>query len=314
MIAEYKRRSTPSLRSRLYEVEELINGLGRVQYYSNKNWVCELFEGTEYGRVWKFDCIWPGYLAESKLWLKIQKIFVMSASLRPFDLKTLLNVPSDQLEFREWPRQFRAQDTPVYAVPARRPDGQKIRIVYHTQEDDLQLWVKRIDEIIEPRLGRKGIIHTVSFARQQYLVTHSRFARHFLVNRSRSESESAAAIADKYIHSEPPSILVSPSFDTGWDFPGDHCRWQIISKIAFPETKSKLMSRRKELSANYINSIAMRNLIQSSGRGSRSKLDWCEVFVVDGSASGFFYRNRNLAPRWFNLIEMNTVPKPMRSR
>jgi hypothetical protein len=31
-----------------------------------------------------------------------------------------------------------------------------------------------------------------------------------------------------------PAFLVSPSMTTGWDFPYDQCRWQIIAKVPIP--------------------------------------------------------------------------------
>jgi hypothetical protein len=116
-------------------------------------------------------------------------------------------------------------------------------------DDDKYMWLRRIDRLIDPRvaLGRKGIIHTVSYQRTKELITQSDHKKWMLVHDSANTRE----IIQQFKNAEGPWILVSPSIVTGYDFPGDQCRYQIIAKVPIPDMRGPIMSRRKELDPEY---------------------------------------------------------------
>ena len=70
----------------------------------------------------------------------------------------------------------------------------------------------------------------------------------------------------------PGAVLISPSFSTGWDFKGKIAEWQIVSKLAFVDTrkeKSPVMHRRKEDDKTFPTYLAAQDLVQSCGRIQR---------------------------------------------
>ena len=301
-MVKYKLTKNPSLLHRLYAMEELASVVEEVSRMTLDGWVCEMRQGTNYGRTWDFDPIWPGMYAESRLFCGVKKVVLMSATLRPASL-AMLGINPREAEFREWPRVFPSNRTPVYAVPT-------IRMNHRNTDADLEKWVGRIDEIVGSRTDRKGIIHTVSYSRQKYILEHSKYAEHMLANTGAADSDSAMEIMARFKASQAPSILVSPSFSTGVDFPGRDCEWQIICKVPFVDLRSKVMAARNERNKTYVNYLAMQDIIQQSGRGTRFKLDRCEVFVIDSNVLWFFQQNKGLAPRWFELIRTEHVPEP----
>ncbi len=292
--------------------EALADKLDKLKSVKDDGWVCELQEGTRIGRRWEFDPVWPGMYAERTLFTGIPHILLISATLRPKTL-TLLGVRGDHSDFYEWSRVFPANRSPVYSIPARREDGTEIRLNYKTKDPDLRLWVKRIDEIIESRLDRKGIIHTVSYARQQYLMDHSQFAGYMVGNTNDPDSPRAAEIVHGFKSASAPCILVSPSFSTGWDFPGAEAEWIIVAKIPFPNSRTKVMKERMRRDPQYANYLAMQDLVQSAGRGMRSDRDRCEVLIVDATITWFLWQNQALAPKWFEVRKMAKIPPPPRS-
>lgn len=300
-MQDHRKKPSLSGRNKLYELEQLKEALERISTMDPKNWVCEMHEGTKYGRQWVFDCIWPGAWAESRLFLGIKKVVLLSATLRPAAL-TMLGIKKDQYSFREWPRIFPANRTPIYHLPT-------VRLNHRTTDEDLQKWLKRIDDIIRSRIGHKGIIHTVSYARQRYLLDNSEFRDIMVANTSDPDSDSAAEVVGKFKEMDTPAVLVSPSFSTGWDFPDDSCRWQIITKLAFPDSRSKVMKERKERNEIYFNYLTMQDLIQACGRGTRHEKDWCEVFCVDDSITWFLMQNKSLAPSWFDVLRRADTPE-----
>lgn len=300
------------LRERVRDLDTLTQSLDSIVGMQDKDWVVEQRQGTTVGRVWTFDCVWPGMWSE-KLWCQIPNVVVMSATLKPMSMN-LLGIKKEEREYKEWDRIFPAVRTPIVHVNT-------VRLNKNTKEEGLLRWVARIDEIVESRAikgKRKGLIHTVSYARQQFYMENSRWRDSGVFDWNSStdpESGTARDVYERFLGvkgGEAGSVLVSPSFSTGWDFRDDECRWQVIGKIPFPDSRGKVMKARMERDDRYLNYVAMQDLVQACGRGTRWEKDWCEVFVVDDSVKWFLWQNKNLAPDWFTVRSVNEVPEPIR--
>lgn len=270
-----------------------------------KGWTCEEKVNRNGGTYWHFDPVWPGLYAERHLFVNIPKVILLSATIRPKTM-ALLGVANGDFNFREWPRQFPVHRSPIYHIPA-------VRMNWKTTYNELIAWTEVIDTIIDSRgkeAGRKGIIHTVSYDRQEFLMLHSRHRSLMMGNTSDPNSETAAEIVDKFKAAPGPAILISPSFSTGWDFPGRQCEWQIICKLPFPNSKSKVMKERIKRDNRYLDYITMQELVQACGRGTRFELDRCETFIVDDMINGFAWRAKAQAPGWFLVRPMQRGKLP----
>lgn len=290
-------------RNRVYQLEELKEGLDKLSRMNSKDWVMERQDGTDFGRRWQFDCVWPGAWAEARLFFGIPKVVFMSGTLRPQHPK-MLGVKREELAFREWPWQFPKQNTPIYHVKT-------VRLNSKTGEDDKQKWIARIDEILEMEFaaGSKGLIHTVSYDRAKYIAHHSRFSLDFFMNGNDPDSPDAAQVFEDYSQAEGPAALVSPSFGTGWDFAGKLASFIIVAKLPFPDFRSKVMQARLARSPQYTDMLCMQDLVQSCLRGSRSEEDICRVYLIDDSITYFMKKAKGLAPGWFRVMRVNEVPK-----
>lgn len=283
-------------------LEQLADRLKRMQNLNNDNWVIEKCEGhARWGRYWRFDCVWPGQYGEMLL-QRIPRVIMMSGTLRPYTLG-LLGIKKADYSFRAWPRVFPANRAPFYHINTAR-------VKYGMPPEDVAKWLRTIDDIIEPRLGRKGIIHTVSYARQKLLQERSRFARYFVCNSNEPDSEAATEVVGKFKKSKAPAILVSPSMSTGWDFPYDSCEWAISTKIPFPDMTSKVMKRRKEMDDAYPMKMAAQELGQQLGRPMRAADDRAELFCVDDMIVWFKKAAAAYLPDGFAVTSLNEPPKP----
>lgn len=283
-------------------METLLDRLARLQTLNEKNWVCEFSEGTKYGRFWKFDCVWPGQYGEM-LFQHIPNVILMSGTLRP---KTLgeLGIKRENADFRSWPRVFAPNRSPFYHIKT-------VPVKYGMPDSDVQKWLDTIDEIIESRYReRKGIIHTVSYARQRLLLDRSRFRKYMVANSNEPDSPEASAVVEQFRQRSAPSILVSPSFGTGWDFPGSDCEWQIITNIPFPPMQSKVMKRRKEIDPSYQAAQAAKELGQALGRPMRFEKDRAESFIVDDRIGWFVKLAGKFLPEDFSYSTLLKVPVP----
>lgn len=283
-------------------MESLLDKLSRLQTLNSDNWVCEISEGTKYGRFWKFDCVWPGQYSEMLL-QRIPNVILMSGTLRPKSLGEL-GIKRDAADFRSWPRIFPPQRSPFYHIKS-------VAVKYGMSPEQEQKWLDTIDSIIESRHHeRKGIIHTVSYARQRILLERSRYRRYMLANSNEPDSEEASAVVDRFKMAAAPCILVSPSFSTGWDFAGKLCEWQIITNIPFPPMQSKVMKRRKEIDPSYQAAQAAKELGQTLGRPMRFEQDRAETFIVDDRIGWFVKLAGKFLPEDFSYTSLLQIPPP----
>ena len=252
------------------------------------------------GREVRFGPSNPAPWAESALFLNIPHIIMTSATISRKTADSL-GIPSDQLEVHEYPAAFPVERRPVYIIPAAR-------MQHRISEAELDIWRSRIDHIIGQRLDRKGIIHTTSYSRAAWLTQRSKHRHHMISHDQRGTRQAV----DQFKRAKAPAILVSPSVTTGHDFPGDTCRYIIVSKVPFPSVKDRFVKARQKLDKEYPLYCAMQSLVQSVGRGMRSADDMVESFIVDSQAVWFLYKYKHLMPRWFaeSISKPATIPSP----
>jgi Rad3-related DNA helicase len=175
----------------------------------------------------------------------------------------------------------------------------------------MRLWVNKIDQIIDRRLDRKGIIHTVSYARVDLI---KQWSRHRDIMMTHQTATTRDVVAD-FKRARAPAVLVSPSMATGWDFPYDECNYQIIGKVPFPDSRDKVLQARTKIDPVYSYYITMQSLVQASGRGMRAEDDICETIVVDDHISWFIGKwGATLAPAWFRQAYKisRTIPEAVK--
>jgi len=298
-VKRYKRSRAPYVKELVRRLESLCEAFESMQSMDPANWICE--SHGEYGhRKFTFDSVWPGMRAESRLFMNVPRVFMLSATLRRKSMG-LLGLKPGSYSFKEWPRVFPKERSPVYRIPGASMSGKRIT------DAGLKNWVSVIDKIIDSRLDRKGIIHTSSYKRQQYLVENSRHSALFHVNTTEAGSPTSVMIAEAFRAASEPAVLVSPSFTTGWNFPGRECEYQIIAKVPF-KRMDKVNKARAERDPGYLTYATMQEIVQMCGRGMRFPMDRCETFVVDDDFDWFYKMARASAPDWFSYTLITKLP------
>ena len=239
---------------------------------STDDWVTETDESN--GNI-RIAPVWVRKYAESHLFLNIPRVIMMSATVRP-KIKDLLSIPNDNCVFTEYPSTFSVERRPIYWIPT-------VRLNYESPQEDLRTWAVRIDQILGRRLDRKGIVHTVSYARQKYLLEHSRFRDYMYHNTPGNAQE----VVKAFRAAAAPAVLVSPSVGTGFDFVGNQARFQIIGKVPFRDARGAILKSQVQEDPDYLNYLTAQDLIQTSGRVVRSPDDFAETFILDDSIEWF---------------------------
>lgn len=245
----------------------------------------------------QFAPVWPAPLAEQYLFRGVPKILMISATVRP---KTLdyLGVARADADFWEEPSTFPLARRPVIHIPT-------VSLTHKSGDLALRTWVARHDQIVRARPGVRGIIHTGSYPRAKYLAEHmatkDRLLRHRAASSWQTYGFSLAEAMREFRDRDPGEglWLISPALTTGYDFPDDLCRVQIISKVPFPDTSSELVKARTQRDKDYGMYLAMQTLVQAAGRSTRSETDWSEVFLLDDQIRWFLWKYEHFAPKWF---------------
>lgn len=274
-------------------------------------WVAELNRNNGY----TLAPVWPHQYAEDVLFLGVPKIVLVSATILP---KTchLLGIEDEDLEFYDYPSSFPPRRSPVYYIPT-------VRVNHKWTSEDAALWLDHIDRIIGSRLDRRGIIHSVSYDRRDLILNRSKYARYMITHSPGSEA--AMEQVRRFRNTPPPVILLSPSVTTGYDFRYTDCEYQIICKVPFPDTRSKIVQSRcgrlaakgsaeRERGQEYEIYSTVQTLVQESGRGMRAADDQCETFVTDDQINWIERAYKHLIPLWWRRLfrrpSRGTFPVP----
>lgn len=267
------------------------------------DWVAET---TPSGAV--FSPIWAHAYAEQYLFKSIPRIMLVSATLQPV-VARYLGIDPVNMEWREFTSTFHPDRRPLIFCPTTEVDR-------HWTEGQIRIWVNKIDSIIDKRLDRKGIIHARSYERAALIMARSRHAKGgagggILLSHGRRD---VREVVEQFRKRSAPCVLVSPSVETGYDFPYDACYYQIIVKVPFPDGRSAVIRERARTDKAYLNYLTARALIQQTGRGMRAEDDMCETIVIDNHMDWFWpaAKRQKLIPEWFRRayrVEMG-VPNP----
>jgi Rad3-related DNA helicase len=285
---------------RAVKLERKLAGLKRLAAMDERTYVYE-----EDGARKSWLPVYPGRHAGKLIWAGVPRVLLMSATVTKETMRQL-GVPDAPL--LSYPCDFPEARCPVYWV------GCGVRLNYRTGDEEKLKWLEKIDEIIDKRLDRKGIIHTVSYDRQQFVMLHSRHRDRMLGNVASQDQRfgdevvpvGVSAVVEKFKSSAAPCILVTPSVGMGWDFPGKECEWQVIAKVPYMRQTDLTKKRGIE----WLGYQAMQTFAQSTRRGMRYRMDRCETFVVDDSFGWFWMRNKDSLPKWVKVRKMDVVPEP----
>jgi Rad3-related DNA helicase len=311
--ASYRLKHTTDLRDRIRHLEDFEESLARVERMTSKDWVLERTDGTNQGRKWVFDCVWPAAWVESRLFCGVPKVVVMSGTLNR-QIRVRLGVKKENFEFRSWPLQFPASATQIYHV-------RTVRMNSKIDKAGLDKWVKRTDEVLdaEYEVGHQGLILPVSYERQQHLLDHSRWNHTFVANTKDPESDTAVEVYEKFItgQSEKHKVkgklggvaLVSPSFGMGWDFKHCAARFSIIAKLPYRNFMSKVVKARLVRDKRYTDTLCVQDLYQAIGRIVRDFDDWGRCYIIDDSIVYLMRVAGDLAPEGYRIVHVNEVPK-----
>ena len=96
-----------------------------------------------------------------------------------------------------------------------------------------------------------------------------------------------------------PTVLLSPSLREGVDLPDDFLRFQIITKVPYPDLGDPWTAVRQARDPRWYALETAKALVQAYGRSCRHARDHGVIYVLDAQFARFLQRYRPLLPAWF---------------
>ena len=192
------------------------------------------------------------------------------------------------------PMTFPVEHRPIYQCP----------VATMTAKDKATAWpqmVKGIVKVLERHRDERVLVHAVSYALANEIVKGLQAAglnRDIVTYRTPTDRDDAVA---RYRRT-PGAVIVAPSLDRGVDLKGDDCRVVIVAKVPFPYLGDPQVSKRMHMPGGkqWYAVQTVRTIVQMTGRGVRSKDDWCATYVLDSQfGSNIYKRHKRLFPEWW---------------
>jgi Rad3-related DNA helicase len=192
------------------------------------------------------------------------------------------------------PSPFALEQRPI----AYRPVGAFSRATRARLEPAL---FEEVATILAEHPADKGLIHVASYEAGRRLVDAlaaraPRDARRLLWINS---ADGKAAALGHHRASSLPTVLVSPSLREGVDLPDDFLRFQILTKLPYPDLGDPWTAARQARDPRWYAIETAKALVQAYGRSCRHAADYGITYVLDEQFARFLQRYRVLLPEWF---------------
>ena len=203
---------------------------------------------------------------------------------------------------------FETDDVRVFATPSPFPLEQR-PIVYRPVGALSRASLPALEPALFAEIvsilvahGRdKGLIHVASYAIARRLIAD--VARRAPLEARRlifvESSEAKATALERHRASAAPTVLVSPSLREGVDLPDDFLRFQIITKMPYPDLGDPWTAARRARDPRWYAVETAKALVQAYGRSCRHADDHGATYVLDAQFERFLQHNRPLLPDWF---------------
>jgi Rad3-related DNA helicase len=157
---------------------------------------------------------------------------------------------------------------------------------------------KAVDNLMTLHKKDKGIIHTTSYEQLNFIKENlSQInSRRLLVTDPEIER---SEVIFQHTSTVKPTVLISPSLHTGLDLKDALSRFQIITKVPYPNKSDRWTNAKRDIDTEWYYWQTALKLIQAYGRSVRSKDDWAKTYILDSAFAYFVRKNEDIIPSWF---------------
>lgn len=264
---------------------------------NDSNWIFDktkVYKDKEYS--YSISAIWSYDFLDKYIFSKYERVFLMSGTILDKNMFCQLNgLDVTKSAYYRIRSPFDVNNRKVYYLPVGK-------MSYKQKEETFKKYIPYIKKILKKYWNQKGIIHTNSFElanRIKESINDPRLVFH--------DSSNKDEVLNEHKKSDKPTVIVSPSMDTGVSFDGDYARFQIIAKIPYPSLASKKNKMRQKSNQDWYSYKTCASLQQASGRIVRSKDDKGDTIIMDSCFSDVIRYSSHYLLDWFqdSVVSVN---------
>jgi len=259
------------------------------EYKDNpNNWVLE----TSYNEKLRqkelsLEPIWAYDYLDKYVFSHYDMVFLMSGTILDKNLFCQLNgLDVEKAVYYSIESPFPVKNRPIYYMPVGK-------MSFKQKEETFERYIPYIKKILDKYSTSKGVIHTNSFELSNWIQKSIKDKR-LIFHDSTNKDE----MLRMHCESDKPTVIVSPSMDTGVSFDDDLARFQIIAKIPYPTLGSQKNKMRQSNNPDWYSWKTVSGIIQMSGRPVRSNKDYADTIIIDGSFGDVMKHSSQFLPGW----------------
>lgn len=174
------------------------------------------------------------------------------------------------------------------------------KMTYEHRDETLPKVARVVVRIMQQHPDEKGLVHAHSYAiasRLADLLEEFGVGARLRTHESADRDEALQA----WKREDSNAVFLSVKMEEALDLEGDRCRWQVLCKAPFPNTRDSRVARRlADDQWGWYYRTALRTVIQACGRVVRSPEDYGATYLADDSLLDLFGRARGDMPGWFH--------------
>ncbi len=251
------------------------------------------------------------YLSHT-VWDRGEKFALLSATIldkAAFCAGVGLN--PDDVALVDVPHTFPVEHRPLYDITQGK-------MTYEHREETLPAVARALVRVMGAHPDQKGLVHCHSYAIQGRLAAlladlgvRSRLRTH--------DSEDRDGQLAAWKRTDAPEVFLSVKMEEALDLEGELCRWQVLCKAPYPNTRDSRVAQRLDAGQwGWYYRAALRTVIQACGRVVRAPDDHGATYLADSSLLDLFERARGAIPPWFadqvDRLTRPDLPEPSPER
>ena len=280
------------------KVMQLINDLKQYQtkieiflkeYKDNpNNWVLEAgYNEKLKQKELSLEPIWAYDYLDKYVFSNYDMVVLMSGTILDKNLFCQLNgLDVSKAVYYSIGSPFPLKNRPIYYMPVGK-------MSYKSKDETFKRYIPYIQKLLDKYKNKKGIIHTNSFELAKWIENSIKDPR-LIFHDSSNKDE----MLKFHKESDKPTVIVSPSMDTGVSFDNDDARFQIIAKVPYPSLASQKNKLRQSNNPDWYSWKTVSGIIQMTGRPVRSNLDYADTIIIDGGFGDVIKHSSQFLPDW----------------
>jgi len=253
------------------------------------NWVMESnWNDKTRKKELSLEPIWASDYLDKYIFSRYDMVFLMSGTILDKKMFCDLNgLDINKAVYYSISSPFSIKNRPIYYMPIGK-------MSYRFKEQTFEKYVPILNKILKKYQNEKGLIHTNSFELANWInrdMDDPRLVFH--------DSSNKDQVLMEHYETDKPTVIVSPSMDTGVSFDDDKARFQVIAKVPYPTLTSQKNKMRQKMNPGWYTWRTVCGIIQMSGRVVRSDVDHATTIIIDGGFTDVVKYSSHLFPKWF---------------